>query len=215
MPSPRTRTGTRFDSGDEDDHLRQRQRGEAVRDDRHAGPGRDVGGTFVNFGWVLTPLNGTVPKDGHTITVYVDSVLLGNLSTPPNLYNAYRADVSDNFPGLNNTGGPGPGEGGPVGAFFSNTTGYANGVHYDLLDRLRRLGRGDGIGSRFFNILNVGCRAGAGGRGRSADEPVSGSLDVAAFIRDLSGSRPASISTRNSSRGSRMRTGSSGSRSRR
>ena len=36
-----------------------------------------MSGTFFNFGWVLTPLTATVPKDGHTITVYVDSVPLG------------------------------------------------------------------------------------------------------------------------------------------
>ncbi len=115
-----------------------------------------MGGTFYNFGWVMTPLNGTVPKDGHTITVYVDSVPLGNLSTPPNVYNAYGPDVSGNFPGLNNTGGPGAGEGGPVGAFSLNTTGYANDVHTIFWIAYDDLGRGEGIGSRFFNIINTG-----------------------------------------------------------
>ena len=119
------------------------------------GQGGTSSGTFYNFGWVLTPLNGTVPKDGHTITVYVDSVLRGNLSTPPNVYNQYRADVSGNFPGLNNTGGPG-GLGGPVGAFSLNTTGFANGVHSIFWIAYDDLGRGEGIGSRFFNILNAG-----------------------------------------------------------
>ena len=109
----------------------------------------------MNFGWVLTPTPGTVPKDGHLITVYVDSVLRGSLSTPPNLYNAYRPDVSNNFPGLNNTGGPGTGEGGPVGAFFLNTTAFANGVHTIFWIAYDDAGQGDGIGSRFFNILNV------------------------------------------------------------
>ncbi len=133
------------------------------------GQGETVGGTFYNFGWVLTPLNGTVPKDGHTITVFVDSVLLGNLSTPPNVYNAYRPDVSGNFPGLNNTGGPGAGEGGPVGAFSLNTTGYANGVHSIFWIAYDDLGRGEGIGSRFFNILN----------GNGAPEPALRSDDLA------------------------------------
>ncbi len=112
------------------------------------------GNAYVNFGWVLTPWNGTVPKDGRTITVYVDGVPLGHLGTPPNLYNAYRSDVSNNFPGLNNTGGPLPGQGGPVGAFFIDTTGYANGVHTIHWIAYDDLGRGEGIGSRFFSILN-------------------------------------------------------------
>ena len=112
-------------------------------------------GTFFSFGWVLTPLPGTVPKDGHTISVYVDSVLLGNLSTAPNVYNQYRADVSNNFPGLNNTGGPG-GLGGPVGAFNLNTTGYLNGVHTLFWIAFDDQGQGDGIGSRYFNISNAG-----------------------------------------------------------
>ena len=142
------------------------------------GQGGTSSGTFYNFGWVLTPLNGTVPKDGHTITVYVDGVLLGNLSTPPNVYNQYRSDVSGNFPGLNNTGGPG-GLGGPVGAFSLNTPGYANGVHTIHWIAFDDLGRGEGIGSRFFNIVNSG----------TAPEPApaaDGLMELAALPSDLS-----------------------------
>ena len=117
--------------------------------------GQTKSGTFFNFGWVLTPLTATVPKDGHTITVYVDSVPLGNLSTPPNVYNAYRADVSNNFPGLNNSAVRDR-AGGPVGAFNLDTTGYLNGVHTIFWIAFDDLGRGDGIGSRFFSISNVG-----------------------------------------------------------
>jgi len=135
--------------------------------------GTASGSGFVNFGWVLTPLIGTVPKDGSTITVYVDGVLLGNLSTPPNLYNAYRPDVSGNFPGLNNTGGPGPGEGGPVGAFFLDTTGYADGVHTIFWIAYDDLGRGEGIGSRFFNILNVGGAPEPAPAAEAQPEPAS------------------------------------------
>ena len=181
--------------------------------DTPAQGGTASGNRFVNFGWVLTPLTGTVPKDGHTITVYVDSVLLGNLSTPPNLYNAYRSDVSTNFPGLNNTGGPGAGQGGPVGAFFLDTTGYANGVHSIFWIAYDDLGRGDGIGSRFFNIANAG--------GSPEPAPTAGTRRAGRISRCCrspsrrSWSRRASISTRNSCPGSRTRTASSGSRSRR
>ena len=135
--------------------------------------GTASGSAFINFGWVLTPLPGTVPKDGHLITVYVDSVLRGNLSTPPNLYNAYRPDVSTNFPGLNNTGGPGAGQGGPVGASYIDTTGFANGVHTIFWIAYDDLGRGDGIGSRFFSIANV---AGAPEPEPAAQEAAPGEL---------------------------------------
>jgi len=112
---------------------------------------------FVNFGWVLTPQPKTVPKNGSTIEVYVDSVKVGTLATLPNVYDQYRVDVATAFPGLNNTGGPGAGEGGPVGAFFLDTTTYANGVHTIYWVATDDAGAADGIGSRYFNIVNVGA----------------------------------------------------------
>jgi len=136
--------------------------------DTPAQGGEASGNRFVNFGWVLTPMPKTVPKDGHLITVYVDSVLLGNLSTPPNLYNAYRPDVSNNFPGLMNTGGPGAG--GPVGAFYLDTTGYANGVHTIWWIAYDNDGQGDGIGSRYFTINNTGGSSGLADRETPAIE---------------------------------------------
>jgi YVTN family beta-propeller protein len=117
--------------------------------------GGDVSGNpYLNFGWVLTPLPKTVPKNGSTIQVFVDSVQLGTLQTAPNVYDQYRSDVSGNFPGLNNTGAPGAG--GPVGAYFLNTTGFANGVHTIWWVAYDDQGQGDGIGSRYFNIANTG-----------------------------------------------------------
>ena len=86
--------------------------------------GRVSGGDYVNFGWVLTPRNKTIPMDGSTICVLVDGVMIGNAT-----YNHYRPDVSNLFPGLNNTGGPGPGEGGPVGFFVFDSRVLANGLH--------------------------------------------------------------------------------------
>ncbi len=123
--------------------------------DTPAQGGTASGNRFVNFGWVLTPMPKTVPKDGHLITVYVDSVLRGNLSTPPNLYNAYRVGRLEQFPGLEQHGRAGSG-GGPVGAFFLDTTGYANGVHTIWWIAYDNDGQGDGIGSRYFSIANTG-----------------------------------------------------------
>jgi outer membrane protein assembly factor BamB len=122
--------------------------------DTPAQGGDASGNPFLNFGWVLTPQPKTVPKNGTTITVYVDSVPVGNLSTAPNVYDQYRSDVSGNFPGLKNTGGPGAG--GPVGAFFLDTTKYTNGVHTIYWVAYDDAVQGDGIGSRYFNIVNTG-----------------------------------------------------------
>jgi len=112
--------------------------------------GDTSGNPFVVFGWVLTPLPKTVAKDGTTIDVYVNSVKLGNLSTPPNVYNQFRPDVSGLFPGLNNSDGP-------VGAFYLNTTTYANGVHTVFWIARDDAGASDGIGSRYFTVLNTGA----------------------------------------------------------
>jgi hypothetical protein len=106
-------------------------------------------GVFFNFGWVLTPLPATVPIDGSTITVWVDSVQVGALNIPPSVYNQYRADVAGNFPDFNNTNGA-------VGAYYFDTTGYANGVHTIWWIAYDNAGQGDGIGSRYFTIANVG-----------------------------------------------------------
>jgi hypothetical protein len=119
------------------------------------GQGGDAAGnSYWNFGWVLTPLTKTVPKNGSTILVYVDGAYVGNLGTAPNVFDQYRADVSTAFPGLNNTGAPGVG--GPVGAYLLDTTTYPNGVHTIAWVATDDGGAADGIGSRYFNIFNTG-----------------------------------------------------------
>ena len=125
--------------------------------DSPAQGGDALGNSYWNFGWVLTPLTKTVPKNGSTILVYVDGAYVGNLSTAPNVYNQYRADVSEAFPGLNNTGAPGVG--GPVGAYFLDTTTYPNGVHTIAWVATDDGGATDGIGSRYFNVINTGASA--------------------------------------------------------
>jgi len=117
--------------------------------DTPAQGGDASGNPFLNFGWVLTPLPKTVPVDGSTIDIYVDSVKVGNLATAPNVYDQYRVDVATAFPGLNNSGGP-------VGAFYLDTTKYPNGVHTIYWIAMDDQGAADGIGSRYFNIINTG-----------------------------------------------------------
>jgi len=106
------------------------------------------GNPYINFGWVLTPQPKTIPKNGSTITVWVDGVLLGALDTPPNVYDQFRIDVFTAFPDLNNSSGP-------VGAFFLDTTKYANGVHTIHWAAMDDEGAADGIGSRYFTIANT------------------------------------------------------------
>jgi len=124
--------------------------------DTPAQGGDASGSLYVNFGWVLTPTPKTVPKDGSTITVWVDGTQLGDLSTWPNVYNQYRKDIADNFPGLNNTDGA-------VGGFYLDTTKYTNGVHSIYWVATDNEGQTDGIGSRFFNIVNTGSTTKAAG----------------------------------------------------
>ncbi|MGD2086786.1 MAG: hypothetical protein PVH61_11445 [Candidatus Aminicenantes bacterium] len=108
----------------------------------------DQGGTasgesYVNFGWALTPQPNTIPIDGSTMLVWVDGVPLGNPA-----YNQYRSDIADLFPGYNNSSGAG-------GHFYLDTTQYTNGVHTISWSAKDNAGNVDGIGSRYFTIVNA------------------------------------------------------------
>jgi hypothetical protein len=106
--------------------------------------GTASGSAYVNFGWALTQNPFVIPKDGSTITVYVDGQPQGHPT-----YNQFRNDVASQFPGLANSSGP-------VGFFYLDTTALANGVHTLSWVVYDNAGRGDGVGSRFFNVLNTG-----------------------------------------------------------
>ncbi|NIO79428.1 MAG: hypothetical protein GTN53_02575, partial [Candidatus Aminicenantes bacterium] len=101
------------------------------------------GSNYVNYGWVLTPLPNTIPTDGSTIQVWVDGVSVGNP-----VYNQYRQDIADLFPGYNNSNGA-------VGYFYLDTTQYENGVHTIQWTAADDAGNTDGIGSRYFTIQNT------------------------------------------------------------
>ncbi len=102
------------------------------------------GNSFINWGWVLTPQPNSIPKNGSTINVWVDSVNLGHPT-----YNLYRADIANLFPGYANSNGA-------AGYFNLDTTSYDNGVHNIYWTATDSGGNTDGIGSRFFTILNTG-----------------------------------------------------------
>ena len=106
-------------------------------------PGAVVSGAaFVNFGWALTPQPGRIPSDGSTIGVFVDGMKLGTVN-----YNHARSDVDTLFPGYLNTGGA-------VGYRYLDTTGLANGTHTLAWSVTDNLGRTDGVGSRYFDVMN-------------------------------------------------------------
>jgi hypothetical protein len=106
--------------------------------------GTASGSSFVNWGWVLTPLPNSIKTDGSTIKVWVNGKSLGNP-----VYNNYRSDIASLFPGYANSNGA-------VGYFYLNTTAYDNGVHTIQWTATDSGGNTDGIGSRYFTIQNSG-----------------------------------------------------------
>ena len=102
------------------------------------------GKAYINFGWALTPVPNTIPKDGSTIKVWVDGVNVGHPD-----YNHYREDIAALFPGYKNTDGA-------IGYYILDTTAYENGVHTISWSVKDNAGNEDGIGSRYFSILNGG-----------------------------------------------------------
>jgi hypothetical protein len=106
------------------------------------GEGATVSGTIVNFGWALTPQPYIIPTDGSTIWITVDGQNLGHP-----VYNQYRSDIATGFPGYNNTDGA-------VGYFYLDTTTLSNGMHNIGWLVTDNAGRTNGVGSRFFWVLN-------------------------------------------------------------
>jgi uncharacterized repeat protein (TIGR01451 family) len=105
--------------------------------------GQTVSGQVNNFGWVLTAQPSIVPTDGSTIHLFIDGVQQPGSA----LYNLPRNDVATLFPGYANTAGP-------VGYFSFDSTGLANGLHTIFWVATDNNGHTDGIGSRFFWVLN-------------------------------------------------------------
>jgi len=107
----------------------------------------DQGGTvsgagYINFGWALTPQPNMIPTDGSTITVYVDGVAIGHP-----VYNQPRSDIATLFPGRANTNGA-------IGYLQFDTRTLANGVHTIAWSVTDNAGNSEGIGSRYFTVLN-------------------------------------------------------------
>ncbi len=108
--------------------------------------GGTISGTdYVNFGWALTPQPAMIPLDASTISVVIDGVVVGHP-----VYNQLRNDIASLFPGYANSMGA-------VGFFHINTTTLANGVHAISWNVFDNQARGEGLGSRYFNVFNSGA----------------------------------------------------------
>jgi hypothetical protein len=124
--------------------------------------GGSVSGTdYVNFGWALTPQPGMVPTDGSSIFVVIDGVGVGHP-----VYNNLRNDIATLFPGYKNSQGA-------VGFFHINTTTLSNGVHTISWNVFDDQGRGEGLGSRYFNVLNTGFTTAAVAPKDAIDGPAA------------------------------------------
>jgi Leucine-rich repeat (LRR) protein/triacylglycerol esterase/lipase EstA (alpha/beta hydrolase family) len=106
--------------------------------------GTASGKNFINWGWVLTPLPNKIPEDGSTINIWVDGKNIGHPT-----YNNYREDIAALFPGYMNSNGA-------IGYFYLDTSVYENGIHTIQWTATDSAGNTDGIGSRYFSILNSG-----------------------------------------------------------
>ena len=126
------------------------------------------GNAYVNFGWALTPMPGNIPLDGTTITVNVDGVTVGHPS-----YNQFRGDIANLFPGYANSNGA-------IGFAYIDTTQLTNGLHSISWSVYDNKNRGNGVGSRFFNVLNVGTTGTSApieASSAALNEPVASSQD--------------------------------------
>ncbi len=107
--------------------------------------GQTMTTSFFNFGWALTPNatpSCTIPSTG--VQVSIDSGPLQTVS-----YGDLRPDIAAAFPGFTNGSGAG-------GAFFIDISSLSNGTHQIGWYVVDNCLRAEGIGSRFFDVLNEG-----------------------------------------------------------
>jgi hypothetical protein len=121
--------------------------------------GATFSGHNFTFGWALTPAVGCTVSGGSR-TMTIDSVPASG-STPYGItYGSNRTDIAAAFPGFSDSNSAG-------GAAALDSRVYANGTYqigwlvYDSCNN------GEGIGSRFFTMLNSG-----------SDSPVVGAVEA-------------------------------------
>lgn len=145
--------------------------------------GATVSGFFANFGWALTPDSNTtadgtdivIPTNGSTMFVFIDGVPVAPIAYSQcrgNVGNPVPAGVYCNDDISNIFGAPTPqaalttrtsnatrhrnldAQLGAIGAYVINTTTLSSGLHTLAWSVTDSAGRVEGIGSRFFSVLN-------------------------------------------------------------
>jgi len=119
-------------------------------------------GSFFNFGWALTPNPNSADTRFCTITNGNVSMAVDSGPLQAVNYGALRTDIAGAFPGFSNGTNAG-------GSFLLDTTTLSNGSHQIGWYVVDNCGRADGVGSRFFNVLN----GGSGLVAETVPEPIS------------------------------------------
>jgi pimeloyl-ACP methyl ester carboxylesterase len=128
--------------------------------------GETKSGSFYNFGWALTPNPNAVDSRACVITNGNVFVGIDSGALVPVSYGDARSDIALNFPGFSNTNNP-------SGAYLIDTTAMTNGTHQIGWFVVDSCGRAEGIGSRFFTVLNGGTSAAPAELTRAAIVPVA------------------------------------------
>jgi WD40 repeat protein len=114
--------------------------------------GQTMTKNFYNFGWALTPNPNAVDPRSCVITNGNVFVGIDSGALVPVTYGDARSDIAVHFPGFSNTDNP-------SGAFLIDTAAMTNGTHQIGWYVIDSCGRTEGIGSRFFSVLNAGTSA--------------------------------------------------------
>jgi hypothetical protein len=133
------------------------------------------GSSYRNEGWVLTPMPNSIPVDGSTLQAFVDGQYIGQ----PN-YNVYRHDIAAFFPGYANSNG--------AKAYLDfDTTEYDDGLHTIQWTATDTGGNTDGIGSRFFTVLNSGYRNSSGTNAATPQTAAAPASTLKKFVPSYGG----------------------------
>lgn len=126
------------------------------------------GGTFsghnFTFGWALTPNAGCTMRNGQ-LYMTIDSQPPSSVVSTPVTYGSARTDIAASFPGFSDSSAAG-------GAAALDSRRYPNGTYQIGWLVYDSCGNGEGIGSRFFSIVNqAGARPAAAADGPPAPGP--------------------------------------------
>ena len=147
------------------------------------GYGATVAGGFWNYGWALTP------NPAPACAIANGGVLVGIDSGPlaAAIYGDFRSDIAAAFPGFSNGTNS-------SGAYYVDTSTLSNGTHQIGWLVTDNCGGQDGVGSRFFNVLNGsgGARSDSGAQSaaRGGARPAVMRTD-SVHVRHLRGERQA------------------------